>query len=107
MSKENKTVELNDEELEKVTGGVKDKNGVELHYYDFVSTPYEYVANHLPPHYYEWCTQLYGFDENQGTAYLRLYIKTSCSGNFRFEDFGGVPLNAISVTECPSWLGIK
>ena len=48
MSEENKTFELNDEELEKVTGGVKDQNGNELHYYDFVSTPYEYVANHLP-----------------------------------------------------------
>ena len=98
--------ELNDEELEKVSGGFTDKNGVELHLYDFVSTPYEYVASHLPAHYYEWCTQIQGLSESQGTAYIRLYIKTSRSGNLRFDDFGGVPLNELLVIDCPTWLGM-
>ena len=103
---ENNKVELNDNELEKITGGFTDENGVEFHLYNFVSTPYEYVASHLPAHYYEWCTQLQGFDENQGTAYIRLYIKTNYSGNFKFVDFGGVPLNVLLVIDCPTWLGM-
>ena len=107
MSEENKIVELNDEELEKVNGGgVTNDNGVEFNLYNFVSTPFEYVAGSLPAHYYEWCTQIMGLSESEGTAFIRLYIKTSYSGNFKFVDFGGVPLNALSVIECPTWLGM-
>ena len=98
--------ELNDEELEKVIGGVKNDNGVEFNMYDFVSTPFEYVAKYLPYHYYEWCTQIYGLSESNLTAYIRLYIKTSNSGNYRFTDFGDVPLNALTVIDKPSWLSI-